>query len=138
MNTICKIFLKNYRLILISDKKYCFYFLQADDNSFKTIWSTNRLGQNIVSMSENFNSNYSRWTYISDKTRSNSESVVKYLLFSFQPWLHGLSLNLYKNNFRLNGGFKINGGSKPFLNHHFLPLGYKKNIVRKKHFFAKQ
>ena len=51
MNTICKKNKKNYRPILISDKKYCFYFLQADDNSFKAIWSTNRLGQNIASMS---------------------------------------------------------------------------------------
>ena len=32
------------------------------------------------------------------------------------------------NKFRLNGGFKINGGSKPFLNHHFLTLSFFKKI----------
>ena len=37
-----------------------------------------------------------------------------------------------KNKVRLNVGFKINGGSKPFINHHFLTLGFKKkNRVRK-------
>ena len=85
----------------------------------------------IVSMSWNFSSNYMRWTYRSDKTRNNSESVVKYLFFPYQPWLliTWIEFNffyyiyIYINKFRLNGGVKINGGSTSFLNHHFLTLG---------------
>ena len=33
------------------------------------------------------------------------------------------------NKFRLNGGFKINGASKPFLNHHFLILGFFLKLI---------
>ena len=39
---------------------------------------------------------------------------------------HSEPLCIHENidKFRLNGGFNINGGSKPFLNYHFLTLGF--------------
>ena len=37
-----------------------------------------------------------------------------------------------KNKVLLNVGFKINGGSKPFINHHFLTLGFFKKYQSQK------